>query len=273
MITPIDYDHEAFLGRSIEAIAGEKAGIIKPGVPVVIGPQRPSVEALLAARAAELGAPVSKVSEWTVEDLQLDARGSRFVAAGPRRVNMECPLAGEHQVSNALTAIAALHVLGVPTAAVEEGIRRRAGRAVWSASRESPRSSWMAPTTRPAPWRWLGYIQRFYAGRRVWLVYGAMRDKAVSEVASLLFPLAHNVILTAPANARAVRPEVVRTLVNHPSVQVAGAWLELWHCSGKLRPAMPSSSPARCSWWAKPGPCSYNRLLCRSSARISSSTR
>ena len=64
------------------------------------------------------------------------------------------------------------------------------------------------------------YIQRFYAGRRVWLVYGAMRDKAVSEVASLLFPLAHNVILTAPCNTRAVRPEVVRTLVIHPSVQV-----------------------------------------------------
>jgi dihydrofolate synthase/folylpolyglutamate synthase len=53
VITPIDYDHEAFLGRSVEAIAGEKAGIIKPGVPVVIGPQRPSVDELLAARAAD----------------------------------------------------------------------------------------------------------------------------------------------------------------------------------------------------------------------------
>ena len=53
VITPIDYDHEAFLGRSVEAIAGEKAGIIKPGVPVVIGPQRPSVDELLAARPAD----------------------------------------------------------------------------------------------------------------------------------------------------------------------------------------------------------------------------
>jgi dihydrofolate synthase/folylpolyglutamate synthase len=223
VITPIDYDHEAFLGRSVEAIAGEKAGIIKPGVPVVIGPQRPSVERLLAARAAELGAPVSKVSEWTVEDLQFDARGSRFVAVGPRRVNVDCPLAGEHQVSNALAAIAALHVLGVPTAAVEEGIRlaRWPGR-LECVSRE-PEIILDGAHNPSGALALARYIQRFYAGRRVWLVYGAMRDKAVSEVASLLFPLAHNVILTAPGNARAVRPEVVQTLVNHPRVQLAGS--------------------------------------------------
>jgi dihydrofolate synthase/folylpolyglutamate synthase len=60
------------------------------------------------------------------------------------------------------------------------------------------------------------YIERFFAGRRVWLVYGAMRDKAVAEMAGILFPLAQEVILTAPAQARAVRPEILGELVDHP---------------------------------------------------------
>jgi dihydrofolate synthase/folylpolyglutamate synthase len=51
------------------------------------------------------------------------------------------------------------------------------------------------------------YIRRFYTGRRVWMVYGALRDKAVSEMASILFPLADRLILTAPTNTRAMPPE------------------------------------------------------------------
>ncbi len=51
------------------------------------------------------------------------------------------------------------------------------------------------------------YIRRFYSGRRIWIVYGALRDKAVVEMTSLLFPLADRLILTAPANSRAMPPE------------------------------------------------------------------
>jgi dihydrofolate synthase / folylpolyglutamate synthase len=51
------------------------------------------------------------------------------------------------------------------------------------------------------------YIRRFYSGRRIWILYGALRDKAVAEMTSILFPLADHVILTAPANSRAMPPE------------------------------------------------------------------
>jgi dihydrofolate synthase/folylpolyglutamate synthase len=239
VITPVDYDHETFLGRSVEAIAGEKAGIIKPGVPVVIGLQRPSVEELLVARAAELGAPVTRLSEWIVEDLQLDARGSRFVAAGPCRVKVECPLAGEHQVSNALTAIAASHVLGIPTAAMEEGIRLARWPGRLECVRRQPEIILDGAHNPSGALALARHIQRFYAGRRVWLVYGTMRDKAVSEVASLLFPLADSVILTAPSNTRAVRPEVIRSLVNHPSMRVVP---DLTAALGLLEEAAPGDA-------------------------------
>src|SRR5258707_15502421 len=58
VITPIDFDHEKWLGNTLAEIAGEKAGIIKPGVPVVSAPQRPEAEQVIRARAAECGAPL-----------------------------------------------------------------------------------------------------------------------------------------------------------------------------------------------------------------------
>ena len=53
------------------------------------------------------------------------------------------------------------------------------------------------------------YIERFYARRRIWIVYGVMRDKAVGDMTALLFPLADRVIVTAPANSRAMEPEQI----------------------------------------------------------------
>jgi len=66
-----------------------------------------------------------------------------------------------------------------------------------------------------------GYLSRFYSGRRVWLVYGAMRDKAIAEVTGILFPLVNQVIATAPHQSRAVDPETIRALADHLSVQTA----------------------------------------------------
>ena len=219
VITPIDYDHEAFLGKSIEAIAAEKAGIIKAGVPVVLGPQRPNVEALLEARAAELAAPVSTWSDWQAQDLQLEAHRSRFTAAGPRRLHIDCPLAGEHQVANALIAIAVLHLLNIPSEAIEEGIRATRWPGRLERISERPEVVLDGAHNPAGALTLARHIRRFYSGRRVWLVYGAMRDKAVNEVAGILFPAAATVILTAPVHPRAVRPEALAALVDHPDLR------------------------------------------------------
>jgi dihydrofolate synthase / folylpolyglutamate synthase len=78
VITPIDFDHEAYLGHTIEAIAGEKAGILKAGVPAVFARQRPEASAVLEARARELGLRVARAEDYEIRDLQIDARGSKF---------------------------------------------------------------------------------------------------------------------------------------------------------------------------------------------------
>jgi len=219
VITQIDFDHEAFLGISLESIAGEKAGILKQGVPAVFSRQRPEVIPVLERRAAELSVPVSRTSEWPVSGLELHPRGSRFTLG--QRLHIECPLAGEHQVENAITAAVALSGLGVPDPLIEAGIAQ----AQWPGRLErlSERPEIIVDGAHnPAGARALaGYLDRFYAQRRVRMIYGAMRDKAVEEVCGILFPRAQEVILTAPQQPRALHPEAILRVAEHPNARTA----------------------------------------------------
>lgn len=221
VVTPVDFDHEVFLGRSLQAIASEKAGILKPGVPAVFAAQRPEVEATLAERARELGIPVVRTADWKVENLEVHARGSRFAAHGKLSVRVDCPLAGEHQVENALTAIAALHAMGIAATCVEDGIRQVRWPGRLEHVSDSPEII-LDGAHNPAGARALvHYIRRFYNGRRVRLIYGAMRDKAISEMTGILFPAADEVIATAPNQSRAVLPETIASLADHPALRIA----------------------------------------------------
>jgi len=199
VITPIDYDHQIFLGDTIEQIAAEKAGILKPGVSAVFAQQPVEAEAVLREKAQ---GPYSFSAEWPISNLHVDARGSRFHF---RDAEVFCPLAGEHQVENARVAAIALVQLGVSPAGIV--LTRWPARLERVAERPE---IIIDGAHNPAGTRALAaYIRRFYPGRRVWFIYGALRDKAVAEMASILFPLADRVILTAPANARAMKPEEI----------------------------------------------------------------
>jgi dihydrofolate synthase/folylpolyglutamate synthase len=221
VITAVDFDHEAFLGKSLESIAGEKAGILKPGVPAVFARQRPEAARVLDRRAAELSIPVARTADWLVSDLDIDARGSRFRLTGERHLRLACPLAGEHQVENAVTAAVALACLGIVDSAIEAGIAR----ARWPGrlERVSERPEIILDGAHnPAGARALAaYIDRFYGRRTVRLIYGAMRDKAIDEISGILFPRAHQVIVTAPQQARALSPEALRDIGAHPGLRTA----------------------------------------------------
>ena len=228
VITPIDFDHEVFLGRSLESIAAEKAGILKQGIPAVFARQRPEVVAVLERHAAEAGVQVTRTSEWELRDLAQDARGSSFLLVSqpesegqPRTLRIRCPLAGEHQVENAVTAAAALVRLGVADSAIEAGIA--ATRWPGRLERISERPEIILDGAHnPAGARALAaYIDRFYAGRRIRLIFGAMRDKAVAEMGGILFPRAEEVILTAPRQDRAISPDTLLDVSDHPNAKVA----------------------------------------------------
>ena len=124
-ITPISLDHQAFLGDTIAQIAGEKAGILKPGAPAVVGPQPEEAEAVIEARAVELGAPLSRWQhEWrcTADGTDMRFTGERW------QLDLPMPsLPGAHQIANAGLAIACLEQLrslSLPPEAIAAGLRR-----------------------------------------------------------------------------------------------------------------------------------------------------
>ena len=216
VITSIDYDHEQYLGRSLEAIAGEKAGILKPGIPAVLSPQRPEAGRVLEARAAERNVAIVRPREPA--DVRLDARSSQFRLGD---LQITCPLAGEHQVQNAATAAAALEQIGLAPAAIESGIAA----ARWPGRLEHVGADpdiVLDGAHNPAGARALAaYIDRFYGARPVRLIFGAMRDKAIDEISGVLFPRAQQVIVTAPRQQRALAPEALAEAVHHPDLRTA----------------------------------------------------
>ncbi len=129
-ITPIDFDHQRYLGNTIAAIAGEKAGILKTNVPAVIAAQREAAVAVIEARAAEVGAPLYRENrEWGIE-----RRASGFRFAGARwRLDLPPPrLPGEHQLHNAGVAVACLEHLCLFSLDPDD-IRRGVATANWPA--------------------------------------------------------------------------------------------------------------------------------------------
>jgi dihydrofolate synthase/folylpolyglutamate synthase len=124
-ITPISLDHQDFLGDTIAKIAAEKAGILKPGRPAAIGPQPQEALRVIAARAAEIGAPLYRFGrEWHAFP---SAGGMRYEGRN-WRLDLPAPaLCGRHQIENAGTAIACLENLegfALPPRAIAAGLRR-----------------------------------------------------------------------------------------------------------------------------------------------------
>lgn len=148
IITPVSIDHQQYLGETLPEIAGEKAGILKRGVPCVVGPQDEAGLAVIEARAARLGAPVLAFGQhWHV----WEERG-RLIYQDERGL-MDLPLPnlpGPHQVQNAGVAIAALRVLGRDEVACEAAVTR----AVWPARMQRLRTGPLA-TSAPGVELWL----------------------------------------------------------------------------------------------------------------------
>ncbi|HJY87788.1 MAG TPA: folylpolyglutamate synthase/dihydrofolate synthase family protein [Candidatus Acidoferrales bacterium] len=227
VITQIDFDHENFLGHSIEQIAAEKAGIIKPGGWVVSAAEHPAARAVIAHRAAELDARLVETNAaYRVEGLRAAAggyyRAAIASAHSSRRIELELPLAGRFQVRNALAALAAARLLaerGFPLddLAIARGIRSVRWPGRLERVSEHP-DVYLDGTHNPSGAReLLAFWDEHLRGRPIHLVYGAMRDKAVDEITGLLFPRATTIILTEPRQPRAISAGVLATMTRHLS--------------------------------------------------------
>ncbi|NGM44867.1 bifunctional folylpolyglutamate synthase/dihydrofolate synthase [Rhodobacter sp. SGA-6-6] len=148
IITPVSIDHQQYLGETLAEIAGEKAGIIKRGVPCVVGPQEPEGLAVIEAKAARLGAPLWVHGQhWSVSE----ERGRLVYQDENGLLDLPLPnLPGPHQIQNAGAAIAALRLLGRDEAAAEAAVTR----AVWPARMQRLRRGPLADSA-PGAELWL----------------------------------------------------------------------------------------------------------------------
>jgi dihydrofolate synthase/folylpolyglutamate synthase len=213
-ITAIDVDHERYLGSTIEQIAGEKAGVIKPGSVVVLAANPPAAERVVRDAATRTGAFLVHATEGVSMSWEMEEGRARLSLTTPRRAYPPLTLAlrGRHQVENAVTAVRLLEELSargafdVPEAAVADALTR----VEWPARLEHVR--WRGHTVvidgahNPAGARALAsYLSETY-GRRVPIVVGIMRDKKIDQMIGALAPVASYFVFTAASSGRAASP-------------------------------------------------------------------
>jgi dihydrofolate synthase / folylpolyglutamate synthase len=252
VIADISLDHQKFLGNTVGEIAREKVGIIRPGGVVVTLPQQPEANDVIGNTILDLGArgvsavkyvpPVSPGSgEYRVPSTEKNSGWARYpLQVMGEAILVETPLVGRHQLRNVALAVAAAEELskqgfaGITAASIERGIceTRWPGRFQVIAARAGWPEVVLDVAHNPAgAWALRSALSERYDGRPLIFVFGAMRDKAISEMTEILFPLAERVIATRAENPRSASPEEIqqagkRTGAEIETVAEIGAALE-----------------------------------------------
>lgn len=211
VITALGLEHTEVLGDTVEQIAAEKAAIIRPGVPVVLGPQQYSeAAAVVRDKAQQAGAPVVDVASlyrWQL--ISHDLQGQSFRLEGLRwSQELWIPLLGEHQLENAATAVAALDLIvdkGYPIS--KESVAAGLAAVCWPGRLEVLRQHPLVVAdgahSADAARRLRSAIQHYFPAQRVITVIGLSADKDALAMASELAPLSAQVMVTRSRHPRA----------------------------------------------------------------------
>ena len=259
VITDIALDHQKFLGNSVGEIAREKVGIIRPGGVVVTLPQKPEANDVIGNTILDLGARgvsavpyVPPVSPGSTQYLVPSSEKKHFTAENAenveenrscsfyrypllvmgREILVETPLVGRHQLRNVALAIATADELsklgyaGITASSIEQGIRetRWPGRFQIIPAHQSWPEIVLDVAHNPAgAWGLRSALSEGYEDRRLVFVFGAMRDKAISEITEILFPLADRVIATRAENPRSASPQEIEQAAGRTGAEIETA--------------------------------------------------
>jgi dihydrofolate synthase/folylpolyglutamate synthase len=245
IITRIDFDHENFLGHSLAEIAREKGGILKPGAPLILAEQQPEAREVILARAKSLGCEVVEPAQMFRVDRQSARLRARVTEAASGQIFEIAPsLPGRFQLQNALNALAAARLLQKRGFKIrDEAITRGIADTAWPGRLEKLQSTpdvYCDGAHNPGAARELAhFLEQNFSGRKIFLIYAALRDKAVDEVAGLLFPHAAEVIFTAPRTSRAVSAAQLAEIAGHHAARfsvIPDAERALEHALGEATP-------------------------------------
>src|SRR5437868_247872 len=248
VITDISLDHQKFLGNTVAEIAREKTGIIRREGIVVTLPQQPAANDVIGNASLELDAQAVSAVPY-VPPVSPAATSTEYREAGAgngnavyrsryplqvmgKQIVVETPLVGRHQLRNVALAIAAAEQLclegfaQITAESIERGIRETdwPGRFQVIPRAIAGRETVLDVAHNPAgAWALRSALSTVYENRRMIFVFGAMRDKAIGEMAEILFPLAENVIVVPADNPRSAQPEEIMAAAKRVSVAMEAA--------------------------------------------------
>ena len=231
VITTVDIDHCDYLGNSLSLIAAEKAGIIKKGVPVVCGEGKAVALTIIAKAARESDAKLYRLRhDFSMVDAE---KGCDYNGIDEEIKALRLGLAGGHQKINAACVLAVIEILKqgawrISSKAIRDGLRK----VRWPARVEVVGRRPLViidSAHNPAGARTLAQALTGFRYKRLFLVIGIMGDKDMEGILAPLAPLAHKLILCAPAGTRAARPQVLsckaerydKEIIIAPSVRAA----------------------------------------------------
>ena len=223
VITSISFDHMEVLGNTLALIAGEKAGIIKPGSTVICSPQFPEVMEVIEKVCRYKGARLVRIgSEVTWERASFNSDGQQFELRGlKRKYYLNLPLLGEHQLENAATAVAAIEVLTEEETEVsEDNIADGLKEVQWPGRLQ---------ILHHQPWVVIDGAHNAYSAKRLGealrqyfefdrliIIFGASSDKDIAGLVAELAMFADEIIVTGSRHPRALKPvELAREFSNH----------------------------------------------------------
>ena len=228
VITSISLDHTQYLGSTIPGIAGEKAGIIKPGVPVIYDAGRSDASEVICARAAAVNSPAFPVSPDDIREIRLDERGTAFAVGGQifHETVLFIPEIAEYQMMNAALAYTALQVWNRTQHGAEvspEAVRSGFAKMTWPCRMETvlPRVVVDGAHNPDGVAQFIRTVQRFHRTAEITLLFGAVSDKnydaMIREMAEGIRP--ERVVTTKIAGKREASEEIFAALFRQYGVK------------------------------------------------------
>ncbi|MFN8434282.1 MAG: folylpolyglutamate synthase/dihydrofolate synthase family protein [Anaerolineales bacterium] len=243
VITSLSYDHMAVLGNTLALIAGEKAGIIKPGVPVVSSPQKEEALEVLLRIANERNSDITLVGRDVGFERVVSSLQGQTLTVDDRRqtvVELHIPLLGNHQIENAATAYTALKTSGIPITdeQIKTGFSQVQWRARFEVARVEPPVIFDSAHNQDSFEKLRETLEEYFPEKKVYLIFGASEDKNIPGMFAEMKPKIQKIMITRADHPRALSVEYVAGLAD----QAGAEWEAVVPVKEALRRALELSA-------------------------------
>jgi dihydrofolate synthase/folylpolyglutamate synthase len=230
VITSLSYDHMAVLGNTLALIAGEKAGIIKDGVPVVSSSQKDEALEVLERVAKQKNSEITLIGkDVTFELVKSSLEGQELAVSDQQSevgglssvVKLQIPLLGAHQVENAATAYTALKVSGIPISdeQIQKGFSQVKWRARFEVARTEPPVIFDSAHNQDSFEKLRETLETYFPGRPAYLIFGASEDKNIPGMFAEMKSKIKKIIITRADHPRALEVEKIRSLADQAGAE------------------------------------------------------